>query len=318
MRSGKIFIRKVTIMNNNIRLTTNNKQQTTSVIIPTLNAEEFIINLLDSLHKQTHSLNEIIIIDSESDDNTLKLVKEKNYPDVKILTIKRSEFDHGRTRDFALRQSTGDYVIFLTQDAIPENKFFIENLLAPFLTDEKIAVSSGKQIPRENASPFEKLVREFNYPEHSNIRSKKDIPEFGIKTFFTSDCCSAYKRDIYEKLGGFDFPIKISEDLFFAAKAINAGYKIAYAADAGVIHSHNFTLRQQYRRNFLIGYESEKHKNILAGVSQDKEGFRLVKYVSLKLLKKGKIFSFIRFGFDCCARLLGNKMGKRSFRKNNV
>ena len=102
----------------------------------------------------------------------------------------------------------------------------------------------------------------------------------------------------------------------FAARAINAGYKIAYAADAMVIHSHNLTLSQQYRRNFLTGYETERHKEYFCGVSQEKEGMKLVKHVSCELLKHGLILSFIRFGFDCVARLLGNKMGKRAFRKN--
>ena len=217
-----------------------------------------------------------------------------------------------------LRESIGDYVIFITQDALPANEKFIENLIYPFSLDENIAVSTGRQIPRDDAWPFEKLVRNFNYPSQSRIRSAKDIPELGIKTFFTSDCCSAYRRDIFLKLGGFSFPVMTGEDLYFAAKTINSGYKIAYAADAGVIHSHNFTLLQQYRRNFQIGYETEKHKDILCGVSQEKEGFKLVKYVSLELLKKGKILSFMRFGFDCVARLLGNRMGKRAWKKESA
>lgn len=217
----------------------------------------------------------------------------------------------------ALRKSHGDYVIFITQDAIPSNKHFVERLIYPFTLDDGIAISTGRQIPRKDAAPFEKLVRNFNYPSVSSIRSASDIPELGIKTFFTSDCCCAYRRDIFLKLGGFSFPVKISEDLFFAAKAINSGYKIAYASDAEVIHSHNFTLSQQYKRNFFIGYETEKHKDILCNVSQEKEGMRLVKYVSFELLKHGRIFSFIRFGFDCVARLLGNKFGRRAYREES-
>ena len=282
--------------------------------MPTLNAEQYISRLITSLHSQTIPPDEIIIVDSESDDTTI--AEAQKFPDVKILTVQRSEFDHGRTRDTALRQSTGSIIIFITQDAIPADSHFIENITAPFSTDYKIAISAGRQIPRPDAWPFERLVRLFNYPPVSRIRSAADIPELGVKTFFTSDCCCAYRRDIYESLGGFDYPIKTAEDFLFAARAINAGYKIAYTADAGVIHSHNLTLRQQYRRNFWTGYESERHKEYFCGVSQEKEGMRLVKYVSIELLKHGRILSFIRFGFDCVARLLGSKMGKRAFRKN--
>ena len=284
-----------------------------SLIVPTLNAEKFLPSLFDILHKQTLPLHEIIIVDSESDDRTIELASQ--HPDVKILTVKRAEFDHGRTRDFALRESTGDYVIFITQDAIPADEYFVERLLAPFADDERIAISTGRQVPRDDASPFEKLVRNFNYPDKPRIRSASDISELGVKTFFTSDCCCAYSRDIYEKLGGFDFPIMTAEDFLFAARAINGGYKIAYVPEARVIHSHNFTLRQQYRRNFLTGYETEKHKEIFCGASQETEGMKLVKYVSRELLKRGQVLSFVRFGFDCVARLLGNKMGKRAYRK---
>ena len=291
---------------------TQNAERRISVIVPTLNAEKYLSSLISSLHNQTiHP--EIIVIDSESDDRTAEIAS--SYDFVKFVGIKRKDFNHALTRDKALRMSTGDYVIFITQDALPADELFIERIIYPFSVDDAIAVSTGRQIPRPDAVPFEKLVRTFNYPPVSNIRSSADIPTLGIKTFFTSDCCCAYRRDIFLKLGGFGFPVSMSEDMFFAAKAIHAGYKVAYAHDAGVIHSHNLTLSEQYRRNFLIGYETEKHKDILAGVSQEKEGVKLVKYVSRELLKHGRVWSFIRFGFDCVARLLGNRAGKKAYRK---
>ncbi len=285
-----------------------------SVIIPTLDAEEYISRLMALLHSQIRSADEIVIVDSESDDGTISALDE--YPDIKITSIKRSDFDHGRTRDTALRHSSGDIIIFLTQDALPADSHLIENIAAPFYADDSIAIAMRRHIPRADAWQFERLVRNFNYPPESSIRSSEDIPKTGVKTFFTSDCCCAYRRDIYEKLGGFDFPISTGEDFLFAARAINAGYKIAYVADAVVIHSHNLTLSQQYWRNFRLGYESERHKEYFCGVSQEKEGMKLVKYVSFELLKHGHILSFIQFSFDCVARLLGNKMGKRAYRKN--
>ncbi len=301
--------------NATIRPQTSDLRPQTSLIVPTLNAEQYISPLIDSLKNQTIPPDEIIIIDSESDDRTAEIVS--GLEGVVLIQIKRKDFNHATTRDKAFRKSTGDYVIFITQDALPADKYFVEKIIHPFALDERIAISTGRQIPREDARPFEKLVRNFNYPSASRVRSSSDIPELGIKTFFTSDCCSAYRRNIYEELGGFSFPVKIAEDLFFAAKAINAGYKIAYVHEAGVIHSHNFTLSQQYKRYFMTGYETEKHKDILCGVSQEKEGLKLVKYVSFGLLKKGRIFEFVRFGFDCIARLLGSRMGRRAYRKES-
>lgn len=286
-----------------------------SVIIPTLNAEKYITPLIDSLKKQTIPPDEIIIIDSESDDRTAEIIS--GIEGVTLIQIKRKDFNHAITRDFAFRKSTGDYVIFITQDAMPANEYFVERIIKPFTLDDGIAISTGRQIPRPDAWPFEKLVKNFNYPSTSHIHSASDIPELGIKTFNTSDCCCAYRRDIFLELGGFSFPVMTNEDMFFAASVINAGYKISYTADAEVIHSHNLTLKQQYRRNFIIGYEMEKHKDILCGVAQEKEGLKLVKYVSFELLKQGHIFSFVHFGFDCIARLLGNRMGRRAYRKES-
>ena len=285
-----------------------------SVIIPTLNAEKYIVKLLDHLNSQTLIPDEIIVVDSQSNDNTVSICQK--YSNVKVISILRIDFDHGKTRDMALRQSKGDVVIFMTQDALPANKYMIENLLKHLKSQAKIAVVSGRQLPKEDSLLTEKLVRKFNYPSVSNIRQKADIDTYGIKTFFISDVCAAYDKEIYLKLGGFEYPLKTNEDMFYAAKAVNTGYKVGYAADAEVIHSHDLTLKEQYKRNYDSGYEIEKHRELIGNVSADFEGFRLVKYVSIGLLKKGKILSFIRFSFDCFARLLGSKSGKKKCRND--
>lgn len=282
-----------------------------SIIIPTLNAEKDIEKLINALNRQTVKLTEIVVVDSESDDSTVEICKK--YDNVRVIQIARSEFDHGKTRDMAFRTCSTDYVLFITQDAVPKNELYIEKLLAPF-SDNNIAISSGRQIARQDACPMEKLVREFNYPTESYVRSKEDISKYGIKTFFFSDVCSAYRRDLYLELGGFEYPLKTNEDMFFAAKVINSGYMVAYAADAEVIHSHNFTLKQQYNRNLVLSMELENHRDLLNNVSANAEGLRLVKYVSANLLKHGKIISFVHFGFDCCARALGNFVGKKKKR----
>lgn len=281
-----------------------------SVIIPTLNAEQDLANLLDKLAAQDHAIDEIIVVDSASDDRTVEICKNDNR--VKLIQIVRNDFDHGGTRDMALRRSVGDIIVFLTQDAVPAKKDFIDRLIAP-LQEEDVAVSTGRQLPKAGATKTERLVRSFNYPKDSCIKSKEDIPRMGIKTFFCSDVCAAYDREIYLKLGGFLHPVKTNEDMFFAAKAIRSGYRIAYAADAVVRHSHNLTLKEQYKRNFVQGYEMEKHRELLDNVSQGSEGVRMVKYVSKELLKHGHVGSFVFFCFDCFARFSGNRRGKKAF-----
>lgn len=298
-------------LNRVVKIVSKTYNPTVSVIIPTLNAGKELDKLLCILEEQTYPIKEIYVVDSESTDETVSICrKSKN---VKLVTIKRNDFDHGRTRDMVLRQTTGEVVVFITQDCLPANNSFVEELIRP-LEKSNVAVSTGRQLPKANATEIERLIRLFNYPIESGTRSIDDIPKLGIKTFFCSDVCAAYKRGVYIELGGFDYPVKTNEDMFFAAKAINAGYQVYYASKAEVFHSHNFSLKQQYRRNYLQGYEIERHKEILKCVSQDAEGFRLVKFVSCELLKRLRIFSFIYFGFDCITRYIGSKNGRNKAR----
>ena len=279
-----------------------------SLIIPTMNAEEFIEPLFEALDAQTLKPDEILIVDSSSEDGTLELCRK--HERVEVISINREEFDHGRTRDMAIRRAKGDLILFLTQDAVPADEHYVENLTAPLIKG-LAAIASGRQLPKADARPAEKLVRAFNYPEISFIRSEEDLPRLGIKTFFFSDACSAYKKEVYLALGGFDYPVLTDEDLFFAAKLIYAGEKIAYCADAAVYHSHNLSLKEQYRRNYIQGVEFKRHEELLKNVSLESEGFKMVKYVLKGLIKEGKALCAIGFCFDCAARFLGSRAGRR-------
>lgn len=169
--------------------------------------------------------------------------------------------------------------------------------------------SLGVRFARPDARPAERLVREFNYPEQSHIRDASDIERLGIKAFFASDVCAAYRRSAYLAVGGFEHPIDTNEDMLIAAAFLHAGYKIAYEASAEVVHSHNFTLKQQYKRNYLMGKEIQKHAASLGGAKVAGEGMALVKYVIQGLAKGCHFCEIIRFCFDCAARLLGNRAG---------
>lgn len=120
------------------------EQAKVSVIIPTLNAGTMIGPLLTRLEQQHRVPDEIIVVDSSSDDNTVAEVRR--HPNVQLTVIDRKDFNHGGTRDMALRASTGDFVLFLTQDALPESDRYIDAVLAPF-EEEHVALVYGRQIP---------------------------------------------------------------------------------------------------------------------------------------------------------------------------
>lgn len=286
-----------------------------SVVIPTLNAEDEIDSLLDTIEAQSLKPLDILVVDSSSDDGTVDEVAK--HPCVNLVRIERKEFNHGSTRDMALMRSAGEFVCFLTQDAVPASNRYLERLVAPFLADDSIALVTGRQLPKTDARRFEQLVRKFNYPNAPSVRSKSDLPKYGIKTFFASDACSAYRRTAYLACGGFDH-VNTNEDMLMAARFIASGMKVAYEPRAEVYHSHNLTPSQQFARNRAVGFFLETHADDLMHASEIGEGGRLAKAVSSQLLREGNLVEFIAFAVDCCARLLGNRAGRRAARKERL
>ena len=279
-----------------------------SVIIPTLNAERWISRQLNMLLSQTVEA-EIIVIDSGSADGTPGLVR-RFAPRVRLLEIPPKDFDHGGTRDFALYQSTGDYVLFFTQDAIPTDTRCIEKLLSAFSSPDVAAVF-GRQIAYPDAPEYEKLTRQFNYPDQPRIWREADIPRYGVKAYFFSDACAAYRRDTYLAVGGFDAPIITNEDMMMAGKLLHAGCALAYTPEAAVYHSHRYTLRQEYRRNVRIGKVMEQYRDRLTGAQTDAEGLRMLRFVGSELAREGRIGELFEFGIRAAVRFAGNRVGKR-------
>lgn len=281
---------------------------TISVIIPTLNAEQDLPDLLEALSSQSIEPFEILVIDSASNDATIEIAAQNVLTTVH--SIDRASFNHGATRHEAFLLTSGDYVCFLTQDAIPANKDYLANLIQPLMDDTRIALCSGRQLPKKDARRFEQLVRGYNYPAESNVRSLSDVGRYGIKTFFASDVCSAYKRDIYLECGGFS-SVNTNEDMLMAARCISAGYKIAYCAEAMVYHSHNLSLQEQFLRNKAIGVFFATHQSELLGAKTAGEGVDLFKTVSLQLFKEKRLRELFSFCLDCFARVSGLYYGKR-------
>ena len=283
-----------------------------SIVIPTLNAQGEIGSLLDLLESQSLTPQEILVVDSSSDDGTAEEVAR--HQDVEFITITREDFNHGATRDAAFRRTTGEFVCFMTQDAVPASARYLENLLAPMQADPKIALASGRQLPKADARRFEQLVREFNYPDKPSTRAKADLQRCGIKTFFASDACSCYRREAYLACGGFD-KVNTNEDMLMAARFVAVGLKVAYVPGAEVYHSHNMTPLQQYARNRAVGRFLEEHADDLMGAREMGEGGKLVKAVSARLLREGRIGELFAFGVDCAARFLGNRKGRAEARR---
>lgn len=286
-----------------------------TVIIPTLNAAETLRRQLEVVLGQGMAPEEVIVVDSQSVDGTADLAAA--VPGVRVIPVKREAFDHGGTRDMAVRASATPYVVMLTQDALPVDANWAQTLLTPF-EDERVAAVCGRQIARSDARAYEKAVRAFRYADKSRTWDREDLPELGIRGFLLSDACAAYRREAYDAVGGFEHPLMTNEDMLIAADLLNAGWRLAYSAEAAVWHSHNHTLKQEYIRNRLIGAFLETYGGRFANAGETWEGLRLVLEVSRTLARQGKPGELFAFWLSCGARLLGNRAGKRHARRKTI
>jgi rhamnosyltransferase len=125
--------------------------------------------------------------------------------------------------------------------------------VAPLLEDAAIAISYSRQLPRPGADVFEAFPREFNYGSTPQVRGIEDVHQYGVYTFFCSNSCAAYKNEALDEIGGFD-PILTNEDYFAVAKMLQKGYRIYYASESKVLHSHKYTLLEEFQRYFDTGY----------------------------------------------------------------
>ena len=285
---------------------------TIDVIIPTYKPDGSFFELLDRLNSQTVKVRKIIVINTE-EKYFHQLVYgrrfKEEYSNLQVKHISAHEFDHGGTRGRAASETDADVFVMMTQDAVPADEYLLERLLLP-LADERVAVSYARQLAKEDAGEIEKYTRVFNYPKESVIKGKEDIPTLGIKTFFCSDVCAAYKRNVYEELGGFLKKAIFNEDMVFAAKAVKAGYRIAYAADAQVYHSHNYTGAEQFRRNFDLGVSQACHPEVFDGISSESEGISMVKKTIRHLWDSGHKKEIFRLIYTSGCKFIGYRLGK--------
>jgi len=241
-----------------------------SAIIPTLNAGSSIGALCFALSEQTFRPYEIIVIDSSSSDDTRSIAEHWG---AKAISISRRDFNHGGTRNLAAAYAQGDILVFLTQDAIPVNNRLVEYLIGPVARNE-CAASYGRQIARIDAHPPEQFARLFNYPPTPAVKELQSLSSHGIKTFFFSNVCSAINKAVFKQVGCFPDNVIMNEDLFLAARLILLGFRIAYVSDAQVYHSHDYDLKEQFKRYFDIGVFFRDNQWILEHATPGKEGAR--------------------------------------------
>jgi rhamnosyltransferase len=285
-----------------------------SVVIPTLNAGPYLSALLPALARQGLAPEQFLVVDSESDDATCDEFRRFGAT---VVGIERRTFNHGGTRQFAVDlRPEADIVVMMTQDAIPQGDDTIARLVNAF-TDPGVGMAYGRQLPRPTARGIERHARLVNYPPRSEIRELEDRARFGVKTVFCSDSFAAYRVTALAAVGGFPLDAFFAEDQLVAGQMLMEKWQIAYCGDAEVIHSHGYTVAEEFRRYFDVGVFHGRNRWLIDTFgTPEGEGLRFIRseltYLALHdpmLLLSAIVRTFAKYA--------GYKMGSREATLSN-
>lgn len=277
------------------------------VIIPTLRPGKEFEELLKRLESQTMPVHKIVIMNTRSGPFPERLRRAGDK--IEVFHLDQKEFDHGGTRNAGVSHTEAEYLLFMTQDALPANAHLVERLAAAF-ENPKVKAAYARQLPREGCRELERYTRSFNYPEQSRIQTKEDLDTLGIKAFFCSNVCAMYERETFLRQGGFVKRTIFNEDMIYAGGLIKSGYEIAYVADAKVIHSHNYSGIKQLQRNFDLGASQVDHPEIFGGIVSEQEGIRLLKQTALHCMRVRKPWLIFSLVFFTGCKYIGYRLGK--------
>lgn len=231
-----------------------------TIFIPVYNGEnDHLEETLNAIYQQKAPFEwNVLITDSGSKDNSVAIIKRfvEKYGNITLKQIDKVDFSHGGTRQWAAEVADGDYMVYLTQDAVPYNENWLTEMLAPFEVSEKIVAVLGRQKPRYHCFPAMKydinaVFSEQGIEDSITLWTRSNNEQIGhyTKESFYSDVCSAAPRKFLVNTIGYR-PVKYSEDYEYGKDIIDAGYYKAYNGKAIVEHSNDVFLSEYQKRIF--------------------------------------------------------------------
>ena len=208
-----------------------------SIVMRSYNDAAVIGGTLEALARQTVRNFELWNFDSSSTDGTLETIRRHNHAERILLNDSRT-YNPGRVLNEAVARSRGEIVVFINSDATPQDEHWLERLVAPF-ADPRVGATFGRQVARPDARSLFVKDTERAFGDGSVAR--------GWVHFF-SMANSAVRREVALEMP-FETRVQYSEDIEWSYRLRRAGHRIEYVPDAVAAHSHNYTLRQSFRRH---------------------------------------------------------------------
>jgi rhamnosyltransferase len=208
-----------------------------SIIMRSCNEAWALRDTLPAVQTQEFKNWELIVIDSGSTDGSVELIRAANPKH--FIQIKKEDYNPSRVMNHGMQLARADFGIFLNADATPQSNQWLRPLVNG-LQDPKIAAVFGKQIPRPDCE----AVYACDYD-----RCFGPNRETAKWDHFFSMVSSGLRKDIWSKRGFLE-KMQYSEDDEYTRWCRAQGYRIVYCEDSVVMHSHNYTPAQAYKRIF--------------------------------------------------------------------
>jgi rhamnosyltransferase len=211
-----------------------------SIIIRSFNEGWALRQTLPALRCQNYGHFELIVIDSGSSDGSQEMIRAVD-PD-HFIQLRPQDYNPSRVMNRGMEIARAEFGIFLNADATPVD----QNWLRPLVTtlfDPKTAAVYGRQIPRPDC----RAVYSCDY-ERCFGRQRESK---GWDHFF-SMVSSGLRKDVWSRRGFLE-KMQYSEDDEYTRWCRAQGYKVVYCPESVVIHSHNYTAAQAYKRSYGEG-----------------------------------------------------------------
>jgi rhamnosyltransferase len=213
---------------------------TVSIVIRALNEAAHLPALFSGLLRQNRRPDQVILVDSGSTDDSVAISRAHG---AEIVHIKPDEFSFGRALNLGCSHATGDILVFVSAHVYPLDEKWLDELVAPFERPDVGLVYGGQT--GDNRSHFSELelLRTW-FPE---------VSDDDQETPFCNNANCAVRASAWRDLP-YDETLTGLEDLDWAKRALESGWKLVYQADARIAHIHNepfAATRNRYRREAI-------------------------------------------------------------------